>query len=388
MAKRVFLIVLDSFGIGAMPDAADFGDAGANTFRSCYETGKLCVPNMQKMGLFDLDGVDFGERCDVPSAATLRLSERSKGKDTTTGHWEICGLVSEKPFPTFPEGFPPEVIEKFEQATGRKVLCNKPYSGTKVIADYGQQHIETGALIVYTSADSVFQIAAHEDIVPVEELYRYCEIAREMLTGDYAVGRVIARPFEGAYPFTRTSRRHDYSLVPPEDTMLDHIVNSGKDVIGIGKIYDIFAGKGVNQYYRVIGNEPDMNETTRTQRLDFSGLCFTNLVDFDMTYGHRRDADGYANALNEFDKWLGGFLPNMQSDDVLIITADHGCDPCHTGTDHTREYIPVLIYGEEIKPVSLGTLDGFGTIAATVLDLLGVKGAVDGESVAERLRGK
>lgn len=387
MAKRVFLIVLDSFGIGAMPDAADFGDAGANTFRSCYETGKLCVPNMQKMGLFDLDGVDFGDGCAAPSAATLRLSERSKGKDTTTGHWEICGLISEKPFPTFPEGFPPEVIEKFEQATGRKVLCNKPYSGTKVIADYGQQHIETGALIVYTSADSVFQIAAHEDIVPVEELYRYCEIAREMLTGDYAVGRVIARPFEGEHPFTRTSRRHDYSLVPPEDTMLDHIVNSGKDVIGIGKIYDIFAGKGVNQFYRVIGNEPDMHETTRTQRLDFSGLCFTNLVDFDMTYGHRRDADGYANALNEFDKWLGDFLPNMQSDDVLIITADHGCDPCHTGTDHTREYIPVLIYGEEIKPVSLGTLDGFGTIAATVLDLLGVEGAVDGESVADRLRG-
>ncbi len=385
MAKRVFLIVLDSFGIGAMPDAAEFGDEGANTLRSCFNTGKLNVPNMKQLGLFDIDGVDFGEKCDAPKAATLRLSERSKGKDTTTGHWEICGLVSQKPFPTFPDGFPSEVIDKFEQATGRKVLCNKPYSGTKVIADYGKEHIETGALIVYTSADSVFQIAAHEDIVPVEELYHYCEIAREMLTGDYAVGRVIARPFEGEYPFTRTSRRHDYSLVPPEDTMLDHIVRSGKDVIGIGKIYDIFAGKGVNQYYRVIGNEPDMNETTRTQHLDFSGLCFTNLVDFDMTYGHRRDAEGYANALNEFDKWLGDFLPKMKSDDVLIITADHGCDPCHTGTDHTREYIPVLIYGEEIKPVSLGTLDGFGTIAATVLDLLGIEGTVDGDSVANML---
>ena len=386
MAKRVFLIVLDSFGIGAMPDAAEFGDAGVNTLKSCFDTGRLRVPNMAELGLFNLDGVTVGERCAAPRAATLRLSERSKGKDTTTGHWEICGLVSEKPFPTFPEGFPQEIIEKFERATGRRVLCNKPYSGTKVIADYGREHTETGALIVYTSADSVFQIAAHEDIVPVEELYRYCEIAREILTGDYAVGRVIARPFEGEYPYTRTPRRHDYSLVPPRDTMLDHILRGGMDVIGIGKIYDIFAGKGVSRSSRVIGNEPDMNETSRAQQQDFSGLCFTNLVDFDMTYGHRRDAEGYANALNEFDKWLGGFLSDMRRDDVLIITADHGCDPCHTGTDHTREYIPVLIYGEEIKPVALGTAEGFGTIAATVLDLLGVEGEVDGESVADRLR--
>ncbi len=385
MAKRVFLIVLDSFGIGEMPDAADFGDSGANTLRSCYETGKLFVPNMHRLGLFNIDGVAVGEKCDAPAAATLRLSERSKGKDTTTGHWEICGLVSEKPFPTFPDGFPAELISRFEEAVGRKVICNKPYSGTKVIADYGQEHIETGALIVYTSADSVFQIAAHEDVVPVEELYRYCEIARELLAGDYAVGRVIARPFEGEHPFVRTSRRHDFSLVPPEDTMLDHIIRSGKDVIGIGKIYDIFAGKGVNKFSRVIGNEYDMNETTRTQRVDFSGLCFTNLVDFDMSFGHRRDAVGYANALNEFDKWLGGFINEMESDDVLIITADHGCDPCHTGTDHTREYIPVLIYGEKIKPVALGTIDGFGTIAATVLDLLDVEGKVDGDSVSSLL---
>ncbi len=385
MTKRVFLIVLDSFGIGEMPDAAEFGDVGANTFRSCFKTGLLDVPNMQKMGLFNIDGVDFGEKSPQPTAAFMRIAERSKGKDTTTGHWEIAGLVSEKPFPTFPDGFPDEIIQKFEQATGRKVLCNKPYSGTKVIADYGQEHVETGALIVYTSADSVFQIAAHEDIVPVEELYRYCEIAREILVGDHAVGRVIARPFEGEHPFTRTPRRHDFSLVPPENTMLDYIAQSGKDVIGMGKIYDIFAGKSVLHFSRVIGNEIDMNETTRQQRVDFSGLCFTNLVDFDMTYGHRRDPDGYAKALNEFDKWLGGFVEGMSSDDVLIITADHGCDPCHTGTDHTREYIPVLVYGNGVRPQNLGTRTGFGDIAATVLEMLGVDGAVDGESFAGAL---
>lgn len=386
MAERVFLIVLDSFGVGAMPDAAEFGDVGTNTFRSCYNTGRLSVPNMQKMGLFNIDGVDFGEKQAEPTAAYMRLSERSKGKDTTTGHWEISGLVSEKPFPTFPDGFPDEIIEKFEQATGRKVLCNKPYSGTKVIADYGREHVETGALIVYTSADSVFQIAAHEAIVPVEELYRYCELAREILVGDHAVGRVIARPFEGEHPYTRTARRHDFSLVPPQRTMLDCIAESGKDVIGIGKIYDIFAGKSVLHFNRVIGNVPDMNETTRTQRTDFNGLCFTNLVDFDMTYGHRRDPVGYANALNEFDAWLGGFIKEMRSDDVLIITADHGCDPCHTGTDHTREYIPVLIYGGKIKPKNLATMSGFGNIAATVLELLSVEGSVDGESFASELR--
>lgn len=399
MAKRVFLIILDSFGIGELPDAAEFGDVGANTLRSCCNTGRLDVPNMRRLGLFNIDGVDLGEKCDAPEGAFLRLSERSKGKDTTTGHWELMGLVSEKPFPVFPEGFPPEIISKFEQATGRRVLCNLPYSGTKVIADYGREHVETGALIVYTSADSVFQIAAHEDIVPVEELYRYCELARELLVGDYAVGRVIARPFEGEHPYTRTARRHDFSLVPPADTALDILVKNGKDVIGIGKIYDIFAGKGVKHFCRVIGNAPDMEETSRRQRTDFTGLCFTNLVDFDMTYGHRRDAEGYANALNEFDRWLGGFMEGMLPEDVLIITADHGCDPCHTGTDHTREYIPVLVYGNEIRAgADLGTMSGFGNIGAAVLELLGVSGSTeaafgagaaqhssDGGSMAERL---
>lgn len=387
MAKRVFLIVLDSFGVGEMPDAADFGDKGANTLRSCFNTGKLNVPNMAKMGLFNIDGVESGEKETAPEGAFLRLSELSKGKDTTTGHWEIAGLVSEKAFPTFPNGFPSEVIGEFERRTGRKALCNKPYSGTKVIADYGEEHIKTGALIVYTSADSVFQIAAHEDVVPVEELYRYCEIAREILQGDFAVGRVIARPFEGEHPFKRTSRRHDFSLVPPKNTMFDVLKENGLDTIGVGKIFDIFAGKSVSDCDRRIGNAVDMEITSGYQQKDFHGLCFTNLVDFDMQFGHRRDALGYANALNEFDEWLGKFKEKMLPDDVLIITADHGCDPCHSGTDHTREYIPVLIYGNEIKPANLGTRAGFCDIAATVLELLGVKGEINGSSFADEIRG-
>ena len=383
--KRVFLIVLDSFGVGEMSDAADFGDKGANTLRSCFNTGHLNVPNMQKLGLFNIDGVEVGEKCVEPTGAYLKIAEKSKGKDTTTGHWEIAGCVSEKAFPTFPNGFPPDVIEKFEQATGRKVLCNLPYSGTKVIADYGEEHIKTGALIVYTSADSVFQIAAHEDVVPVEKLYKYCEQAREILTGDYAVGRVIARPFEGKHPFTRTSRRHDFSLTPPKDTALDILQKNGKDVIGIGKIYDIFAGKGITLCDRVIGNNADMKVTENYRGKDWSGLCFTNLVDFDMQYGHRRDPEGYAAALNDFDKWLGDFMQKMLPDDALIITADHGCDPCHSGTDHTREHIPVLVYGNNIKSANLGTRNCFGDIGATVLDMLDVQGKVDGESFAAQI---
>lgn len=385
MAKRVFLIVLDSFGVGEMADSSDFGDKGADTLRSCFNTGNLNVPNMQKMGLFNIDGVEVGEKCDNPTGAYLKISERSKGKDTTTGHWEIAGCVSEKPFPTFPNGFPNEIIEEFERRTGRKTLCNLPYSGTKVIADYGEEHIRTGALIVYTSADSVFQIAAHEDIVPVEQLYKYCEIARELLTGDYAVGRVIARPFEGKHPFTRTPRRHDFSLTPPKSTMLDILSENGLDTIGVGKIFDIFAGKGVKYCDRQIGNAADMKITSEYQKKDFHGVCFTNLVDFDMQFGHRRDAQGYTNALNEFDEWLGVFLKEMRPDDVVILTADHGCDPCHSGTDHTREHIPVLVYGSEIKPCNLGTRNCFGDIGATVLDLLGVGGSVDGDSFAKNI---
>lgn len=383
--KRVFLIVLDSFGVGEMPDAADFGDVGANTLRSCFNTGHLNIPNMQMLGLFNIDGVSVGERCKAPIGAYLKIAELSKGKDTTTGHWEIAGCVSKKPFPTFPNGFPPEIIEKFEKATGRKVLCNKPYSGTKVIADYGREHVETGALIVYTSADSVFQIAAHEDIVPVDTLYEYCRIARDILVGDYAAGRVIARPFEGEHPYTRTPRRHDFSLVPPKDTALDILKNNGKAVIGVGKIFDIFAGKGLTNCDRQIGNAVDMEITSRYRNENWSGLCFTNLVDFDMQYGHRRDPEGYTAALNDFDKWLGDFIHGMSSEDALIITADHGCDPCHSGTDHTREHIPVLIYGKGIKSDNLGTRSGFGDIGATVLELLGVDGTLDGKSFAAEI---
>ncbi len=381
--KRVFLIVLDSFGVGEMPDAADFGDKGANTLRSCFETGILNVPNMRKLGLFNIDGVTICEKVSEPEGAFLRIAEKSKGKDTTTGHWEIAGCVSEKPFPTFPNGFPPEIIDKFEKLTGRKVLCNLPYSGTKVIADYGEEHMKTGALIVYTSADSVFQIAAHENVVPVDTLYGYCKTARELLTGDFAVGRVIARPFEGEHPFTRTPRRHDFSLTPPKDTALDILKANGRDVIGIGKIYDIFAGKGIVRCDRRIGNTADMEITSEYQKQYWNGLCFTNLVDFDMQYGHRRDPLGYANALNEFDKWLGEFISEMRADDVVILTADHGCDPCHSGTDHTREYIPVLIYGSKIKPANLGTRNCFGDIGASALDMLGVDGKIDGESFAD-----
>ena len=385
MIKRVFLIVLDSFGVGELPDAADFGDKGSNTLLSCWKTGKLSVPNMQRLGLFNIDGVECGEKAEAPAGAFMKLAERSRGKDTTTGHWEISGLVSEKPFPTYPNGFPEELIAEFSRATGHGVLCNKPYSGTKVIADYGEEHLRTGDLIVYTSADSVFQIAAHESIVPPEQLYEYCRIARELLTGENAVGRVIARPFEGEHPFTRTPRRHDFSLLPPRDTMLDCLSRQGYDVIGVGKIHDIFAGKGLTRFVRDIGNICDMSHTASFQGIPFNGLCFTNLVDFDMSFGHRRDPEGYASALNEFDVWLGGFLDRMQPDDALMITADHGCDPCFSGTDHTREYIPLLVYGAGIKPGNYGIRACFGDIGATVLDLLGASGKLDGESFANKI---
>lgn len=371
MAKRVFLIVLDSVGIGALPDAADYGDAGSNTLKACYDTGKLSLPNLEKLGLFHIDGNGCGKKTDIdPTARIARLRECSKGKDTTTGHWEMMGILSERPFPTYPNGFPPEIIGEFERRTGRKTLCNRPYSGTAVIADYGGEHCRSGALIVYTSADSVFQIAAHEAVVPVEELYRYCEIAREILCGEHAVGRVIARPFEGEHPFRRTPRRHDFSLVPPKKTSLDRLSEDGYDVIGVGKIYDIFAGQGLTESRREIGNETDMKITSELQARDFHGLCFTNLVDFDMLYGHRNDVEGYTNALNRFDEWLGGFLEKMRKDDVLMITADHGCDPSTPSTDHSREYVPLLVFGAGVRAENLGTLDGFGLIGETVEKLL------------------
>ena len=377
--KRVFLIVLDSVGIGEMPDAENYGDKGSNTLKACFDSKKLNIPNMTKMGIFNIDGNDYAKGTDCPTAAFARMTEKSKGKDTTTGHWEMAGVISEKPFPTYPDGFPDEIISEFEKRTGRKVLCNKPYSGTEVIKDYGEEHIKTGALIVYTSADSVFQIAAHEDIVPCEKLYEYCEIAREILCGEHAVGRVIARPFEGEYPFKRTNRRHDFSLKPPVKTALKYIAESGLDVIGVGKIFDIFAGDGITKAVRIIGNTADMEETSRIQSEDFHGLCFVNLVDFDMSYGHRNDVAGYTNALNEFDLWLGGFVEKMRDDDILIITADHGCDPSTSGTDHTREYTPMLVYGSGVKPKDLGTRESFADIGAFVCSVLGVKAEVNGK---------
>ena len=374
--KRVFLIVLDSCGVGYEPDAAEFGDVGANTLHTCSQSPKFAMPNLISMGLGNLDGVDYLPKTDRPQAALARLQELSRGKDTTIGHWEIAGLVSPQPLPTFPHGFPEEVLKPFSEQTGRGVLCNLPYSGTEVIKDYGREHVQTGDLIVYTSADSVFQIAAHESVVPPEQLYAYCRIARKLLVGKYGVGRVIARPFVGdcAANFTRTPRRHDYSLVPPHDTMLDAILAAGKQTIGVGKIHDIFAGKGIGETIRTSGNTEGLQVTLELADRDFEGLAFVNLVDFDMLYGHRRNIAGYAAAAAEFNDWLPGFMAKMRPGDILMVTADHGCDPSYTKTtDHTREHVPFLIYGDEVKPgINLHTRYSFATIADTVCKALGV----------------
>ena len=374
MSRRVFLVVLDSFGIGAAPDAAAFGDAGANTLRGVANTGILSLPNLTDFGLGSIDGVDSIDKVAAPRAQIARLQERSMGKDTTTGHWEMAGIISDAPMPTFPEGFPRELMDEFEAAVGRGTLCNLPYSGTDVIRDYGKEHVETGKLIVYTSADSVFQVAAHEDIVPVEELYEICRTARKMLKGKYGVGRVIARPFIGTAPdFKRTENRRDFSLVPPADTMLNKLSGSGFDVIGVGKIGDIFAMSGITETFPTHNNTEGMEKTTELLDRDFNGLCFVNLVDFDMKYGHRQDAIGYANALNEFDAWLGNTVPALRADDTLIITADHGCDPTDNSTDHTREYVPFFVYGSGVSPENLGTILGFDHVSKTVYKLLGME---------------
>ena len=379
--KRVFLIVLDSVGIGQMPDAAEFGDEGSNTLGAASTSPYFSMPNMKRLGLFNIDGVTCGEREEKPEGAVARMTEVSKGRDTTIGHREIGGVISPEPLPTFPDGFPQELLEAFEKETGRGVICNKPYSGTEVIKDYGREHVETGKLIVYTSADSVFQIAAHEDLVPIDELYRYCQIARRLCAGKYGVGRVIARPFEGEWPYKRTSRRHDYSLTPPKATMLDAIKESGKEVIAVGKINDIFAGQGVTEMVRTSGNGEGIDRTLEYLKKDFEGLCFINLVDYDMLYGHRNDVDGYAKALTYFDERLPEILQAMKEEDILMITADHGCDPITPSTDHSREYTPLIIAGAPVKPgVNLGTRASFADTAATILDYLEVKGEISGES--------
>ena len=386
--KRIFLIVLDSFGIGAMPDSESFGDVGVNTLRSCATSDKLHIPNMIAAGLGNMDGVSCLPKVANPTGAYCRLSERSMGKDTTIGHWEIAGLVSDNPLPTYPEGFPEEVLEPFKAATGRGVLANAPWSGTAVLDEFGEEHMKTGDLIVYTSADSVFQIAAHEDIVPPEQLYEYCRIARKILQGKHGVGRVIARPFVGDKKgnFKRTANRHDFSLEPPKATLLDAVKAAGLSSIGVGKIYDIFAGIGTTEHVYNTSNANGMEHTTNFAKKDFKGLCFVNLVDFDMQYGHRRDIDGYANALTEFDTWLKDFLPNLGEEDLVMITADHGCDPAYTATtDHTREYVPLLVLGKRVKPVNLGTRVGFADIAATVTELLHVDYKTTGKSFAKEI---
>lgn len=379
--KRVILIVLDSVGIGNAPDAAEYGDPGSNTILSASKSEFFSMENMRKMGYFNIDGVEVGEKPEHPTGAFARLVEKSKGKDTTTGHWEMAGVISEQPMPTYPDGFPEDVIAKYEELTGRKVICNKPYSGTDVIRDYGEEHMKTGALIVYTSADSVFQVAAHEDIVPIDELYRYCQIARDMLVGEHGVGRVIARPFVGEPGnFTRTVRRHDYSLEPTGTTMLDILKEEGKDVLGVGKIYDIFAGKSVTEFIRTEGNPDGIDKTIDWMDKDFEGLMFVNLVDTDMIYGHRRDIDGYAKALSYFDSKIPEIVAKMRDEDVLMITADHGCDPGYTHTDHTRECVPLLIYGKPVaEGKNFGTVKGFDSISASILNYFGTSNTTSGE---------
>ena len=380
--KRVFLIVLDSVGIGQMPDASLYGDEGSNTLDHVSRNTNFSMPNMRRLGLFNIDGIGCVAKEDKPLGSFARMSEVSRGKDTTIGHWEISGIQSDNPLPTYPNGFPDDVISEFERQTGRKVICNKPYSGTQVLIDYGKEHVETGALIVYTSADSVFQIAAHEKVVDINELYRYCEIARKILVGKHGVGRVIARPFIGDYPnYTRTTNRHDFSLEPPATTMLDQLKEDNYDVIAVGKINDIFAGRGITEFVRTTGNDDGMKKTIDISKRDFNGLCFVNLVDFDMLYGHRNNVEGYAKALTAFDSQLPQLINNLKDDDVLMITADHGCDPTTESTDHSREYTPLIVFGKNIKQgINLKTRESFSDIAATILEYFNINQLTAGKS--------
>lgn len=385
--KRVFLIVLDSVGIGEQPDSYKFGDEGSNTIRAISRAESFDINTMRKLGLFNIDNIGFETPYTNPIGAYGKCQEVSMGKDTTTGHWEIAGHISSQPFPTYPNGFPSEIIEEFKRRTGHGVLVNKPYSGTDVIKDYGEEHMKTGDLIVYTSADSVFQIAAHEEVVSLEELYDFCKIAREILCGKHAVGRVIARPFLGTSKdnFYRTKNRHDFSLMPPE-TMLNNLKDGGYDVITVGKIKDIFAGSGITESYHTRDNTEGMNQTMKLIEKDFNGLCFVNLVDFDMIYGHRNNIEDYAKAYTAFDKWLEGFIPKLQEDDVLMITADHGCDPSTLSTDHSREYVPILVYGKKIKPVNLGIRQTFADIAKTIDEMFQVdSNKIEGTSFLSNL---
>ena len=388
MSTRVFLIVMDSFGIGYAADADEYGDVGSNTLASVYKNPRFCAPNLAKLGLFNIDGVSVGEKQQNPIASFAKMQELSVGKDTTFGHWEIAGVINKKPMPLYPNGFSQSIIEKIKAATGRGVLCNKQYSGTQVILDYGEEHIRTGDLIVYTSADSVLQIAAHESVIAVDELYEVCQKVREIMQGDDAVGRIIARPFVGRYPdFVRTANRKDFCLPAPKDTILDVLSREGLDTKAVGKISDIFSGRGIDESVHIENNAEGMDVTINYLDKRFDGLCFVNLVDFDSIYGHRNNVDGYAAAVSEFDVRLGEFLEEMSQNDILFITADHGCDPCFKGTNHTREYTPMLVYGKKIKNgVNLGTRRGFCDIGKTICDVFGVKNDLDGVSFWDEVK--
>jgi phosphopentomutase len=389
--SRIAMIVLDSVGIGALPDAADFHDEGANTLGHIaeYKNG-LHLPNLEKLGLGNIAPIKGVNPAEKPAAYYAKMAEISKGKDTTTGHWEFMGIYTDKPFKTYPNGFPKELIKAFEERTGRKVIGNKPASGTEIIKELGEEHMKTGALIVYTSADSVFQIAAHEEVVPLDELYRICEIARELTLDDrYSVIRVIARPFVGEPGnFTRTANRRDYSVKPPAPTVLNFLKDAGKDVIAIGKISDIYAGEGITEAIHTKSNMDGVDQLIHTMEKEFDGLAFVNLVDFDAKYGHRRDPEGYAAALEEFDARLPEILSALREDDLLIITADHGNDPTHHGTDHTREYTPLLVYGKKLAELgkSLGVRETFADVGATVADNFAVQAPPIGRSFLNELK--
>ena len=389
MIDRVIWIVLDSVGMGEMPDAEKFGDVGANTIGNISKAvGGLNIPNMVKLGLGNIENIKGVDKCESPIGCYARFEEASNGKDTTTGHWEMGGVVSKVAFPTYPNGFPSEVIEKFEKLTGRKVIGNKPASGTAILDELAEEQMKDGSVIVYTSADSVFQIAAHEEVVPLDELYRMCQIAREMLDGENAVARVIARPFVGTPgKFTRTPNRRDFSLIPPYDTVLNKIKNKGLDVIGVGKIEDIFCGQGITEAVHTKDNMDGVDKTLEYIKQDNKGLIFTNLVDFDMKWGHRNDVKAYAKGLEEFDVRLKEIVDVMKDTDVLFITADHGCDPTMPGTDHSREHVPFLAYGKSLKEnVDLGTRNSFADMGQTVANILNVEKIQNGESFLEEIQ--
>lgn len=384
--KRIFLIVTDSFGVGELPDAKSFGDEGSNTLKSVSLSKNFSAPNLTNLGLFNIEGTGCVRNDIKPIGVYGKAAEKSLGKDTVTGHWEIAGIISEKAMPTYPNGFSEEVLSRIENETGIGALCNKTYSGTEVIRDYGPEHEKTGKMIVYTSADSVYQAAAHEDVIPLSELYKYCETARKILVGDNSVGRVIARPFKGEYPnYERTSNRHDYALEPHSQTILDLISKEGLDTICVGKISDIFAGRGVRESIKTSSNNDGMKKTFELLDRDFCGLCFVNLVDFDSKFGHRNDVDGYAEAISEFDSWLGGFLKELKEGDLLIITSDHGCDPSTDSTDHSREYIPIIAYSKRIIPCSIGTRNTFADIGKTIIDNFEISGDIAGEGFLDSL---